>query len=186
LLFAERKRVVGKVFAGMAASLDGYIATHNGDLSWLNGAMSPDEDYGFEATMQRTGAYIIGANTYREMIKSGMAGGDGSNTYVVTHQSSIAKAGKDVTLYAGDLRALVERVKATTEQDICLFGGADLVTQCIDLDLVDELGISIIPILLGEGVPFFGKINAWKRLTLFECKPFKSGIVLLNYRLSRS
>ncbi|WP_256870604.1 dihydrofolate reductase family protein [Paenarthrobacter nitroguajacolicus] len=51
----------------MAASLDGYIASENGDLSWLNDAMAKDEDYGFEATERRTGAYIMGANTFREV-----------------------------------------------------------------------------------------------------------------------
>lgn len=176
---------MGKVFAGMAASLDGYIAVESGDITWINDAMSPGEDYGFEQTMKRTGAYVIGANTYREMIKSGMAGGDASNTYVVTHQPSIEKAGKGVNLYNGDLRALVAKIKGKTDKDICLFGGADLLTQFINLDLVDEVGISILPILLGEGIPFFGKINEWKRLTLIECKQFKSGIVVLNYQLTQ-
>lgn len=54
---------MSRVFGGMAASLDGYIASENGDLSWLNDAMAKDEDYGFEATERRTGAYIMGANT---------------------------------------------------------------------------------------------------------------------------
>jgi dihydrofolate reductase len=175
---------MGKVFAGMAASLDGFVAVESGDLSWLNQAMAPGEDYGFEETMKRTGAYIIGANTYREMVKSGMAGGDAGNTYVVTHQKTIAGAGKGVNLYDGDLRELVAKIKNETDKDICLFGGGNLLTQFLNLDLVDELGIAIIPILLGEGIPFFGKLNEWKRLTLFECKQFKSGIVALNYRLA--
>jgi dihydrofolate reductase len=176
---------MGKVFGGMAASLDGYIASKDGDLSWLNQAMSADEDYGFVESMERSGAYIIGANTFREMMNSGMTGDDITKTYVVTHQSSLGELAPNVSLYLGDLRLLVENIKAETDKDICLYGGASLVTQFIELDLVDELGISIIPVLLGDGVPFFGKLSTWKRLTLFECKPYKSGIVLLNYRLSR-
>jgi dihydrofolate reductase len=179
-------QAMGKVFGGMAASLDGYIASKDGDLSWLNQAMSADEDYGFVASMERSGAYIIGANTFREMMNSGMSGSDMTKTYVVTHQSSLGEVGTNVSLYSGDLRLLVEKIKAETDKDICLYGGASLVTQFIELDLVDELGISIIPVLLGDGVPFFGNLSNWKRLTLFECKPYKSGIVLLNYRLLRS
>ncbi len=53
---------MGKVIASMAMSLDGYIAKKNGDTSWLNNAMSPDEDYGFEDFMSKIGAYIMGAN----------------------------------------------------------------------------------------------------------------------------
>jgi dihydrofolate reductase len=177
---------MGKVFAGMAASLDGYIAVKSGDLSWLNNAMAPGEDYGFASTMARTGAYIIGANTYREMIASGMAGEDGTNTYVVTHHATIAGAGRGVSFFAGDLQTLVTQIKRTTDKDICLFGGGDLVTQFVNLDLVDEIAISVIPVLLGEGIPFFGHIQAWKRLQLRECKSFPSGIVLLNYALTQA
>lgn len=182
----KREELMGIVFGGMAASLDGYVASANGDLSWLNQAMSSDEDYGFDETMKRSGAYIIGANTYREMVNTGMTGGGSTPTYVVTHQPSIGKASKSVSFYSGDLRTLVQKCKDETGKDICLFGGADLITQFIELDLLDELGISIVPVLLGSGVPFFGKISEWKRLRLADCKPYKSGIVVLNYRLNSS
>ncbi|MBP2265863.1 dihydrofolate reductase [Pseudarthrobacter sp. PvP004] len=59
------------VFGGMAASLDGFIASESGDLSWLNNSMGKNEDYGFESTERRTGAYIMGANTFREVSKMG-------------------------------------------------------------------------------------------------------------------
>ena len=62
------------VFAGMAASLDGLIQSTSGDLSWLDDAMAPGEDYGFAQTEARTGAYVIGANTYREIGRSGGSG----------------------------------------------------------------------------------------------------------------
>jgi dihydrofolate reductase len=175
---------MGKVFGGMATSLDGFIASRSGDLSWLNDAMAPGEDYGFAETERRTGAYIIGANTYREMVKMGAAGGGRTPTYVVTHRSDLKKRGRHVTLYSGDLRELVKRIKAETDKDICVLGGANLLTQFIDLDLLDELGISIIPVLLGDRVPLFGRLALSKKLKLVECKQFKSGIMLLNYTLS--
>ena len=62
------------VFAGMAASLDGLIQSTSGDLSWLNDAMAPGEDYGFAQIEARTGAYVVGANTYREMGRSAGSG----------------------------------------------------------------------------------------------------------------
>jgi dihydrofolate reductase len=165
-------------------SLDGYIARRDGDLVGLNGALREGVDYGFAETMQRTGAYIMGANTYREMVKSGMGGGGGTPTYVVTHDPSPPRKGK-VTLYSGDLGALVERVKGETEKDICVFGGGALLTQMVERDLMDEVGVSIIPALLGDGAPFWGKLAGLKRLELAECKRFESGIVALTYRLAR-
>ena len=83
---------MGVVFAGMAASLDGYIRSESGDLSWLNDAMAQGEDYGFEETERRTGAYVIGANTYREV--AGMGGmGSAVPSYVVTHDDSLPAKG---------------------------------------------------------------------------------------------
>ena len=64
-----------KIFTSIAISLDGYIASKSGDVSWLNDAMIQGEDYGFDETMKRTGIFIMGANTYKEMLKSAMAGG---------------------------------------------------------------------------------------------------------------
>lgn len=175
-----RRCAIGTVFAGMAISLDGYIQSRSGDLSWLNDAMAPDEDYGFAETLRRTGAYVMGARTYREM--GGGASGSTAPTYVVTHDPALA-SGKHTHSFAGDLRELIERLKAETDKDICVFGGANLVTQCLELDLLDELAISVIPVVLGGGVPFLPQLPEPRRLELRECKNFPSGIVLLNYRV---
>jgi dihydrofolate reductase len=171
------------VFAGMAASLDGFIQSASGDLSWLNDAMAPDEDYGFAETESRTGAYVIGANTYREM-----RGGTGGvvPTYVVTHDASLP-TGRNVRPYAGDLRQLIDTVRSDIDpgKDICVFGGGRLVSQLLELGLIDELGVSVIPVVLGGGVPFFTAMAASTKLELIECRPFPSGIVALNYRVVR-
>lgn len=174
---------MSKVFGGMASSLDGYIASEGGDLSWLNDAMARDEDYGFEATERRTGAYIMGANTYREV--SAMGGGVSKvPTYVVTHHQTLATKGT-TELFSGDLRELVAHIKETIagDKDICLFGGGELVTEFIEQGLIDELGISVIPVILGGGIPFFGRVGQWTKLELMECRHYPSGIVMLNYRL---
>jgi dihydrofolate reductase len=123
------------VFAGVAASLDGYIRSTSGDLSWLNDAMAPGEDYGFAETEARTGAYVIGANAYREMgrVRRRPAG----------HAAPGAR-------------------------------------------LIDELGVAVVPVVLGDGVPFLGTMASTTQLELIECRPFPSGIVLLNYRSVRS
>jgi dihydrofolate reductase len=173
---------MSKVFAGMATSLDGYIQSKDKDLSWLNNAMAKDEDYGFEVTSKRTGAYIVGANTYREMAGMG-GGGDTTPTYVLTHDKSL-KTNKSTRLYSGDPTGLIEKIKLEIDKnkDICVFGGGEVTSQFIELGLLDELTISVIPVLLGDGVPFFTKLKEQKKLELIECKPFKSGIVILEYK----
>jgi dihydrofolate reductase len=178
---------MGKVIASMAMSLDGYIAKKNGDTSWLNNAMSPEEDYGLGDFMSKIGAYIIGANTYREITQSGAGGGDNNvPTYVVTHQKNL-KLGKNTHLYSGDLTELVKKIKAETDKDIWLFGGGDLTTQFINLNLVDELGIAIVPVLIGGDVPFFGNVVEDKNLILVESKTYeKSGMVSLTYGFKKA
>ena len=175
---------MSKVFAGMAASLDGFIQSASGDLSWLNDAMAPGEDYGFAETEARTGAYVIGAGTYREM--GGSSGGGKVPTYVVTHDAGLA-TGKNVHAFAGDLTQLIDTVRADIDpgKDICVFGGGQVVTQLLELGLIDEIGLSIIPVILGSGVPFFGEMTSSSKLELMECRPFPSGIVALNYRVVR-
>jgi dihydrofolate reductase len=83
---------------------------------------------------------------------------------------------------------LIDTVRAEIDpgKDICVFGGGRLVTQLLELGLIDELGLAVIPVVLGGGVPFFGAMTSSTRLELLECRPFPSGIVLLNYRVVRS
>ena len=171
----------------MAMSLDGYIARKTGDNGWLNNAMSPNEEYGFAELMSKIGAYILGANTYREIAKSGMTGRDNEvPTYVVSHQEDL-KTGKNTYLYSGDLTELIKKIKAETEKDIWLFGGGDLTTQWINLNLVDELAIAIVPVLIGGDVPFFGTVVEQKNLILLESKTYeKSGMVALTYGFKKA
>lgn len=173
---------MSKIFTSIAVSLDGYVASKSGDLAWLNNSMVQGEDYGFDETLQRTGIFVMGANTYREMLKSGMAGGK-EHTYVITKEKDLKK-GSHTQLYDGDLKKLAEKARSETNQDIYVWGGGSIITQFIDLDLLDELNIAVIPVLLGEGVPLFGKLGNLKKLTLRESRKLeKSGIVLLKYEL---
>ena len=62
-----------------------------------------------------------------------------------------------------------------------MFGGADVLTQFVDLDLLDELVVAVVPVLLGDGLRLVGRLRETKRLTLVECRRFDSGIVMLRY-----
>ena len=88
--------------------------------------------------------------------------------------------------FAGDLMQLFDTVRADIDpgKDICVFGGGPVLTQLLDLGLIDEIGLSNIPVVLGSGVPFFGAMGSSTRLELMDCRPFPSGIVALNYRVA--
>jgi dihydrofolate reductase len=124
----------------------------------------------------------MGATTYREILKSGMAGIK-ARTYVITREKGLKK-GSRTEIYSGDLKELAKKIKSETDKDIYIWGGGNVITQFIELDLLDELNMAVIPVLLGDGVSLFGTISDLKKLRLIECKKLeKSGIVLLKYEL---
>jgi dihydrofolate reductase len=167
------------IFASIAASLDGYIAASDGDLAWLNDSMRRDEDYGFAETMERTGAYVMGAKTHREA--AGMGGGtSGPPTFVLTHADP-GEASAGVTFMSGDIREVLEAAQAATDRDVSIFGGGDVLTQAIAADALDELSVAIVPVLLGGGTRLFGSFHRTTRLRLTESRSFDSGIVALRY-----
>ena len=168
------------VFASIAASLDGLIRAESGDMGWLNGAMRGDEDYGMGETMQRGGAHVLGATTYRESV--GMFGGNRStpHTFVMTH-SPPEEAPSGVTFTSQDIRTVVATAQSTTDKDVNVFGGGDVLTQALAADALDELIIAVIPVVLGGGTRLFGELEQPKRLSLTDCTSFASGIVLLRY-----
>jgi dihydrofolate reductase len=168
------------IFASIAASLDGFIRTESGDMAWLNGAMRRDEDYGMANTMQRAGAYVLGARTYRESVATFGGGMTTSPTYVLTHAAP-DEAPSGVTFTSEDVRTVVMTAQSATDKDVNVFGGGDVLTQALAADALDELMVALIPVLLGGGTRLFGELQESKRLSLTDCTSFKSGIVLLRY-----
>jgi dihydrofolate reductase len=167
-------------FASVAASLDGFIRSADGDMSWLNDAMRRDEDYGMAEAMQRAGAYVLGATTYRESVDMFGGGTSGPPTYVLTH-STAEEAPPGVTFTSGDIGETLAEARSATDRDVNVFGGGDVLTQAIAADALDELTIAVIPVVLGGGTRLFGPMERHKRLTLTDSTPFPSGIVLLRY-----
>jgi dihydrofolate reductase len=169
-----------RTFASVAVSLDGFIASADGSMDWLHDVMRRDEDYGLAESMARGGAVIVGATTFRESLSMMGARGLSSPTFVLTHAAPEgAPAG--VTFYAGDLGALVAEAKASTDRDVHVFGGGEVIAQLLEADLLDELTLAVVPVILGEGTRLFATPVTSRRLTLTSCRSFPSGIVLLRY-----
>ena len=167
-------------FASIAASLDGFIRSASGDLAWLNDSMRRDEDYGMAEMMERAGAYVLGANTYRESVGVFGGGTSGPPSYVVTHAAP-KQAPPGVTFTSGDIREIVATAQSATDRDVNVFGGGDVLTQALAADVLDELSIAVIPVVLGGGTRLFSELDRDRRLRLSDCKSFRSGIVMLRY-----
>lgn len=163
-------------------SLDGYIATKDDDLSWLSIIEKEGEDYGYSEFTEGIDSYIVGKKTYDVVL--GLTGGkfpqsDLFDCYVITRQSLPNE--NSVTFYNGDLEALIVKLKRKKGKNIYCDGGAQLIKMLMEKDLIDEYIISIVPIILGNGIRLFKGETPEQELKLISSKAFESGMTQLRY-----
>lgn len=176
----------------MVSSLDGMIAKKDNSVSWFD---TPDYyENGIELTQQATEAflktidcYVMGAHTYKHALELSKAYGwpyGNVPTIVVTHRN-LTTDRPNIEFYSGDLTLLVnERLKPNFKH-VWLVGGAMLANDFIRLHLADELRLSILPIILGDGVLFWEQIAQEQPLHLKTVNAYKSGMVELCYELKK-
>jgi dihydrofolate reductase len=175
----------------MAASLDGFIARQDGKVDWLETsdefADGDDLDPAFvEAFLKTIDCYVMGSRTYETALSfeaqgSGWAYGD-KPTFVLTTRE-LPRTRGTVEFYSGDLAQLVNGRLRPTFRSIWFVGGGAVAGQCLRLGLADEVRYSILPILIGGGIPFFDQLDRDVALHLAEVKAYKSGMVELCYEV---
>jgi dihydrofolate reductase len=171
----------------MVSSLDGFVEKKDGSVEWFETKDTYDKGVAGEDAeefMKTIDCFVIGARTYDLALKLGWPYGD-VRTIVLTHRELSSDKGS-VEFYSGDLNRLVnERLKPHCK-NIWLAGGPSLAQEFIRLKLVDEIRLSILPIILGDGTPFFDRIGEERVLHLKDVTAYKNGIVELWYELRRS
>ena len=168
-----------KVIVYIAMSLDGFIAQSDGDLAWLLKFNDSGEDYGYNEFIKTVDTVIMGRKTYDKMVEMGYEYPHGERQYIIwTHTESPPK--QNVTFYSGDLKRLILDLKSKPGGNIYVDGGKS-VSECMKHHLVDEYIISVIPILLGDGIPLFNAGRPEEQLVLKSNKSFETGLVQLHY-----
>lgn len=167
----------------VVASLDGFIAKKDNSVSWLNssgdvyeGGVSEDSA---EELIKAIDCFVLGSRTYEHALQLGWPYGD-TPTVVITSRE-LPSTRKSVEFYSGDLKSLVDAILAPRYGNIWLVGGAMLCQSFLELGLVDEIRLSITPILLGDGLRLFGNSSTEKRWRLKDVVAYKTGIVELLY-----
>jgi dihydrofolate reductase len=167
-----------KVILGLAISLDGYIEGPNGEFDWC----MTDQDYGMSAFFKRIDSMFIGRKSYEIMTSMGddaMPDFPVLKEYVFSRTLSNVRQGAE--LINKNIEQEVKRIKNEPGKDIWLFGGADLFNQLFDLGLVDEIWLSVHPIVLGAGRLLFNRHQQRTDLTLVDSKAYSTGLVSLTY-----
>jgi dihydrofolate reductase len=164
----------------IAASLDGFIARPDGGIDWLARVERPGEDYGFQKFHDAIDTLIVGRKTYETALGFAAWPYGGKRCIVLTHGARQARHGEE--FHQGDPGALVARLTAEGCKRAYVDGGA-VIQQFLAAGLITDLTVSIIPILLGEGVRLFGETGRDLPLQLVGSRAFDSGLVQLEYRL---
>ena len=175
----------------MASSLDGFIARKDGSVDWLE---TSDEfvdgdtmDPGFvEAFLNTIDCYVMGSRTYETAVSFeakglGWAYGD-KPTFVLTSRE-LPRTRENVEFYSGDLAQFVNGRLRPHFRSIWFVGGGVVSGECLRLGLADEVRYSILPILIGDGIPFFERLDKDIALHLADVKAYKSGTVELLYEV---
>jgi dihydrofolate reductase len=177
----------------MAASLDGFIARKDGGVDWLETkdefedgeTLDPAYAEQFLATID---CYVMGSRTYETALAfeaKGFGWAYGDKPVFVLTSRELSKARATVEFYCGDLIALVKGRLKPTFRSIWFVGGGAVAGECLRLGLADELRYSILPVLIGDGIPFFQGLDHDVALHLLEVKAFKSGMVELRHEIRR-
>jgi dihydrofolate reductase len=166
-----------KIVAGFAISLDGYIEGANGEYDWI----VMDKDFDLAGHMKRFDTFFFGRNSYENFLRSGNVSFPGITNYVFSN--SLHRVDKNFNLLKGDIEALIMDIKKQDGKDIAIYGGANLLSSFLDLNLVDELTMSIIPVILGQGKPMVNTLKKRVYLTLVKTMKFSSGTVQLTYQV---
>lgn len=172
-----------KLIIYIATSLDGYIAKPNDDLSFLKLVEKEGEDYGYAEFTATIDTIILGRKTYdwvlKEIGSSHYDNGD-RNVYVITRteKPSVGKT----TFYTGDLSELVQQLKSQRGKNIYCDGGAEIINELLKRDLIDEMIISVIPVLLGNGTRLFKDDRPEQLLELVSTKTFETGLIQMHYK----
>src|SRR6266496_1499607 len=179
-----------KVTIHMVSSLDGIIAKKDNSVSWFEISDYYENGVSEEAPeefLKTIACYIMGSRTYEhalELSKSyGWAYGD-VPTIVVTHRN-LPVDRKNIEFYKGDLNKLVNERLKPNYKNVWLVGGAVLAKDFIRLKLADEIRLSVMPIILGDGTLFFDHIGQEQPLHLKDVTAYKSGMVELCYEIRK-
>lgn len=172
-----------KIILYIATSIDGYIAKSDGNLDWLTQFPNPtNEDYGYSELLSNCESIIVGSRTFTEISKFDIEWPYSNfKTYVISRQKNFEINTPNTELYSGDLKGVINYLITNTSKNCWVVGGGKLVESLLNQNLIDEMIISIIPVLIGNGIPLFHKSSSESTWGLVNTKKYDSGVVTLTY-----
>lgn len=167
----------------VAASLDGYIARPDGRLDWLDATQSVQDDHGTTAFYDGIDALLMGRMTFDSLSAAGHWPYPGKPCTVLT-RNPLEQPPESVSMrHCTPTEALADFAELGYQR-VWLVGGGSLAGNCFAAGLIDELVVSLVPYLLGAGIPLFST-GLERNLNLHEQRSFASGVVQLHYHVQQ-
>jgi dihydrofolate reductase len=172
----------------MVSSLDGIIAKRDNSVSWFE--ISHNYDKGVagqdpEEFLKRIDCYVMGSRTYEHALELskqyGWAYGD--KPTIVTTTRNLPAERPNIEFYSGELSKLVDQRLMANYENVWVVGGSSLTKDFIRQKLADEIRLSILPIILGDGLLFFDHVGVEQPLHLKDTTAYKNGMVELRYEI---
>jgi dihydrofolate reductase len=169
-----------KVILYISMSLDGYIARVDGDISFLSLMEQKDQDYGYADFNKTVDTVIVGRKSYDKVVSMGFKYPHNDKDVFIISKTRHENSGS-FKYYSGSLKTLVSGLKSKPGKNIYCDGGSLIVNELLKENLIDEFIISVIPIILGDGIELFTRGRPEISLRLINCEKFETGLVQIHY-----
>jgi dihydrofolate reductase len=165
-----------KIILFIASSLDGYIARENGDIDWLPETGSS----GYGDFIKSIDSVVMGKKTYDQVLTFGDYPYKDQKSYVFTRNKNLTK--DENTEFVQDVEKLMKNIVLDSGKNTWLIGGSEIISTFVNLDLIDELILSLIPVVLGKGIPLFKNMEKELKMELVKTTDYEN-LVELHYKI---
>jgi dihydrofolate reductase len=173
-----------KIIVHIATSVDGYIARPDGDIDWLTNRPAPKGFYGLPLFMRTVDAKVVGRKTFDLSVKMGASFRAGDVHYVFSRRPPPASVPTGVRFVTQPIAAFAKEMRARAGKNIWMMGGGEIIASFLDENAIDEFVITVVPTLIGEGIPLIAPRHREVRLRLCSTKAFPDGVVQLHYAVA--
>jgi len=173
-----------KIRLFITSSIDGYIATPDGDLDWFIDYPNPERlDYGFQKFLSEIDSVILGGQAYRSLKYMDVVWPyKGKTTYIISRNLDERKNEDNIIYITDDVVNKVAAIKEDNGRDIALAGGSEITGLLLKANLVDEMVITTVPVLLGDGIPLFSQLFKTSEWSIIESTLCENGLLQAIYR----
>lgn len=175
-----------KIIVNIATSADGYVARPDGNLDWLTERPAPKGFYGLPEFERSIDAKILGRKTFDRSLQMGARFSTGAVHYVFSRQAPPASVPDGVHFVSEPIVVFAERLHTQAGKNVWMMGGGGIIGAFLDENAIDEFIITVVPTLIGEGIPLLAPRHREVTLRLLGVRHFSDGVVQLHYEVQRS